>query len=307
MTQTTENTIYFAIQNDCEATQHAVNDPALGERASRGFGEIMLDNDAVGTFYVIPTDLEAHPELYRQLENEGHEIALHIHPADLGYQEFLGVYGGDEQRQIVGEATERFAQVMGRRPDTICQGYASGNDHTFPAMAAEGFRQGMLTIPTRILPECASVWAGAPLDIHYTNAYNRVLPGTLDLVNIPFTIDPDSRMWGGKHPQDLRIELVDAKNQWYTIAKAVDRQIADQTPVKYLAGGTHNVFDYSDPRDFRRETLIKVIQQLKSIIEAKGYRYQAATHKQLADSYRQACPLAQTKTVELQLDTRGRG
>jgi hypothetical protein len=126
-------------------------------------------------------------------------------------------------------------------------------------------------------------------------------------VNIPLTIDPDSRMWGGKHPQDLRIELVDAKNQWYTIAKAVDRQIAEETPVKYLAAGTHNIFDYSDERDFRRETLIKVIQHTKTVCESKGYRCQVVTHKQLADAFRKHCPLEQAIKVELKLDTRGRG
>lgn len=302
-----EKLIYFAIKIDCEATQHAINNPPLGERASRAFGEILLDNNAIGTFYVIPTDLEAHRAFYRQLEKEGHEVALHIHPADLGYEEFLGIYGPEEQRQIMNEAADRFAQVMGWRPESICIGYASSNDHTFPAMAAEGFRQGMLSIPTRVLPECASVWAGGPLDIHYTNAYNRILPGSLDLVNIPLTIDPDSRMWGGKHPQDLRIELVDAKNQWYTIAKAVDRQIAEETPVKYLAAGTHNIFDYSDERDFRRETLIEVIKHARAICDSKGYRYQSTTHKQLANIFRKQCPLELAKTVELKLDTRGRG
>ena len=48
-----------------------------------------------------------------------------------------------------------------------------------------------------------------------------LLSGGLDFVVIPQTIDPDSRMWGGKTPLDLRVELVDAKNHWYTIHKAV--------------------------------------------------------------------------------------
>ena len=302
-----DENIYYAAVIDCEATQHAVDDASLGERASQAFGEILLANGAVGTYFVIPTDLEAHAALYRQLEKGGHEIGLHVHPADLGYEEFLGVYGPEDQRQIIGTAAERFAQVMGRRPRSVCIGYASGNDHTFSAMAEEGFKQGMLSIPTRVLPECASVWAGAPLGIHYANAYNRILPGTVDLVSIPLTLDPDSRMWGGKHPQDLRIELVDAKNHWYTIAKAVDRQIASEPPVKYLASGTHNIFDYSDERDFRRETLIKVIEHARNICQSKGHDMVGTTYETIAQLFRQRCPLDQAKGPRLELDTRGRG
>ncbi|MFH1616666.1 MAG: polysaccharide deacetylase family protein [Planctomycetota bacterium] len=301
-----EKNIYFAIQIDCEATQRSINKADLGERASRGIGDILLEGGAIGTYYVIPTDIEAHPVLYRQLEKDGHEIGLHIHPADMGYKEFLGIYGPDEQRKIINQAAGRFAQVMGRKPESICIGYFSANDYTFPTMAEAGFRHGSLSCPTRELVECASVWAGAPLDIHYANAYNRLLPGTLDLVNVPPTVDPDSRMWGGKHPQDLRIELVDAKNHWHTIAKAVDRKIAQELPVKHIGALTHNTYDYSDERDFRRETLIKVIEHAKNIFASKGYNFASATHAQIAELFRQKCPLEKAGEPDLKLDTRGR-
>ena len=145
----------------------------------------------LGTFFVIPGDLKASGKLYQHLKDRGHEIGLHVHPADMGYQEFLGVYGADDQRKILSEAADQFAQTMGCRPESICVGYFSGNDHTFGVMEEIGIRHGDLALPTRILPQCASVWAGAPLDIHYANEYNRILPGTLDLVNIAPTLDPD--------------------------------------------------------------------------------------------------------------------
>lgn len=297
---------YLTFQIDCEATQHAINDADLGERASRAFADILGKEGLLGTFFVIPTDLEASGKLYRQIKDHGHEVGLHVHPADMGYQEFLGVYGPDEQREILSQAADRFIQAMGYKPESICVGYAAGNDYTFSVMAELGFKHGMLSIPTRILPQCTSVWAGAPLDIHYVNAYNRILPGKLDLVNVPLTIDPDSRMWGGAHPQDLRVELVDAKNHWYTIKKEVDREIENNSPVKYILSITHNIFDYSDKHDFRRETLLKVIKNAKSIIESVGYKPAAATMADIAEDYRKKCPLDSVKEVKLKLDTSGR-
>ena len=303
-----ENNFYCSIQIDCEATQHAINDQQLGERASLGIAEILESENMLGTFFVIPTDLEASSGIYQQLLKKGHEVGLHLHPADMGmgYEEFLGVYGPDEQRKIIKQAASRFAQVMGYQPQSICIGYVSSNDYTFPVLSESGFKHGSFSIPTRILPECASVWAGAPLTVHYANAYNRILPGCLDMVNVPITVDPDSRMWGGKHPQDLRVELVDAKNHWYTIAKAVDRQLCKNLSIKHISMITHNIFDYSDPNNFRRETLQKMIAHTKDIVTSKNGTFVGATLKQIAQAFRKKCPLGQATGPKLTLDTRGR-
>ena len=87
-------------------------------------------------------------------------------------------------------------------------------------------------------------------------------------------------MWGGAHPQDLRIELVDAKNHWYTIHKNVRRQIdnGSDVPVKYLKALTHNIFDYGDARDFRRETMQGVVAA------ARGSMRKAGLHARPGDS-----------------------
>jgi hypothetical protein len=136
--------------------------------------------------------------------------------------------------------------------------------------------------------------------------WNRILPGHLDLVNVPSTLDPDSRLWGGAHPQDLRIELVDAKNQWYTIKKEVNRKIENNSPVKYILALTHNIYDYSNEHDFRRETLQKVIKHCKTIILSAGYEAASATMRDIAKAFRGKCPLEQIKETILKLDTSGR-
>jgi hypothetical protein len=300
--------ILFTIQIDCESTQRSINDPDLGERAIRGLGEILRETGIKGTFMVIPLDLQVHARIYRVLEAQGHEVGLHIHPAEQGYGEFLGVYGFDEQLRIVREGIDIFADCMGRRPRSFTPGYFSANDHTYPVLEALGFTHGTVSMPTRNLPQCACVWGNSPLDVHYPHRYNRCLTGEVDFVDVPPTVDVESRMWGGAHPQDLRIELVDAKNHWYTIHKSVRRQreLGDRLSVKYLKAITHNTFDYGDPRNFRRETLFGVVSAARQICQRQECELVPATTAEIAAEYRRRVPVPDTG-LELKLDTRGRG
>lgn len=294
--------VYFSLTTDCEATQPAVDDPALGERATRGLAEILESEGWRGTFFIIPPDIEVHGPLYKELRQRGHEIGLHLHPAAQGYAEFCGIYGPDVQEKIIAEGADRFAQVMGERPHSFSMGYASANDYTYSILVKLGFTHGVCSVPGRILPECASVWAGAPLFMHYAHAHNRVLPGDLDFVEMPATIDWESRMWGGKHPQDLRIELVDAKNHYYTIEKSLLRQIDESLPIKLIHATTHNLFEYGDPRNFRRQTLEGVITHVKNIAKEHSLQLIGTTLEQIAGIYRERVPRQQ---MELELDRRG--
>ena len=299
--------IYFNIQIDCESTQHSIQAPDLGERAIRGLTDILAQTGTKATFAVIPKDIRAHASIYRDIESQGHEIGLHTHPADQGYQEFLGIYGFDDQVKIISKGIDIFTQEMGHKPQAFTPGYASANDLTFPALEYVGLRHGLVSIPTRNLPQCACVWGNSPLDAHYPHRYNRCLTGDVDFVDVPVTIDPESRMWGGAHPQDLRVELVDTKNHYYTIEKAVHRQLsaAEKVPIKYIKAITHNTFDYSDPNNFRRETLFGIIAATKEICEKNECIVIPATTADIADEYRRSVPLPKT-VAALQLDTRGR-
>jgi hypothetical protein len=169
-----------------------------------------------------------------------------------------------------------------------------------------GLTHGLLSIPTRNLPQCASIWASAPLDPHYPHRYNRSLCGDVDFVELPATVDPDSRMWGGAHPQDLRVELVDAKNHWYTMDKSIRRQLAEGTPLLQLHADTHNVFEFGDPANFRRETYLGMVAGARRIAEREGLRFQGCTMAEVANLYRSACPLSDVRQTALTLDTSGR-
>lgn len=296
--------LYFSLFVDSEATQHSIRDADLGKRADTGIAELLEARNLRGTFHVLPGDAKANAPLYHELKTRGHEIGLHVHPAEQGYGEFFGIYGPAEQHAILREARQTTEEALGFAVGSLCIGYGSTNDHSYGVFHEQGFRHGMTSIPTRILPECASVHAGAPLGMHYANPHNRVLPGNLDYVEVPVTVDPESRMWGGKHPQDLRIELVDAKNHFYTMKKSIDRQLAEQSSVVYLLAITHNVFDYSNPHDFRRATLNGVLDHAQRLASQYQLQLTATTIGELADTYRQAVPLSDSP-VELKLDRRG--
>lgn len=296
--------LLFAIQVDCESTQPSVRNPRLGEAALSGLADMLAAMDARGTFFAIPGDIEAHRALYQQFERAGHEIGLHIHVEVPGASEFLGERGPDEQQAILVEGMDRFAQVLGRRPRSFCPGYFSANDHTFAILEQLGFTHGAVSLPTRDLPQCASVWGGSSLDPRFPHRYNRVLNGDVNFVDLPVTIDPTSRLWGGGHPLDLRVELVDAKNHWYTMDKAVRRQRASGTPLLQLHALTHNTFDYSDPRDFRRETLAGLLRGARQIAEANGVTFRPVTLEEMAQEFRKrAVP---PEPCKLTLDIRGR-
>ena len=303
-----DSIFYLGLRVDCEATAHAINDAALGERAVRALADI-AQTEAIGlTLYVIPTDLEASGAMYRDLAAAGVEVGLHIHPADQGWAEFLGIYDAETQRTIISQAVERFEAVMGFAPRCLCPGYHSANDATFGVLCELGFTHGNVSCPTRVLPECAAVWAGAPLEPYYAHPANRVLAGYLDFVEVTMIVDPDSRMWGGKHPQDLRVELVDAKNHWYTTAKAVERQLATDQCVKYIQMTTHNIFDFDKPDDFRRQTLEKMIAQAKTIVTDRTCRWQSGTVGDIAAAFRKVVDIDEQKqqAAKVTLDTRGR-
>ena len=132
---------------------------------------------------------------------------------------------------------------------------------------------------------------GGPQHVHYANPANRLLEGGLDLVEVPVTTDPDSMLWSGGHPQDLRVELFDGKNQRYMIDKMLAREKARPQPVKAIVALTHNTFEYDDPANFRRQTMEKMISDFAELANRHDVNLIPATISQIAAAYRTAVPV----------------
>ena len=145
------------------------------------------------------------------------------------------------------------------------------------------------------------------MDIHYANRYNRMYPGDLDFIDIPYTVDPESKIWGGNAYLALYIEQVDAKNHWYTIYKTVQRQKNDDMiPVKFIRTVTHNFHDFANPADFRGQTLHGIIEGIKNILADENCELVPATMGEMAEEYRRTVPKTDIRK-ELKLDRRAWG
>jgi hypothetical protein len=187
---------------------------------------------------------------------------------------------------MYGAAIRKFADALGVVPRAFRTGHCSANDATFPATAELGFRCCSHSMPGRNMKQLRSNWVGAPDHVHFAHPANRLLEGGLDLVEAPITTDPSSMLWSGQHAQDLRVELFDAKNQRYLIDKAIAREKARPQPVPALVALTHNIFEYDDPADFRRQTMEQMIRDFSELADRHEVRLQPATISQVAEAYR---------------------
>jgi hypothetical protein len=273
---------------DCEATQRSVMDVELGRRAINGFVDCVVGAGMRATLLAIPGDARAYAPLLRSLASDDVEIGLHYHPQEEGRDDFCGAYDAGEQRAMYAEGRRQFADALGFSPQSFRTGSCSANDATFPVTAELGFTSCSHSMPGRNMVNLRSNWVGAPDHVHFAHPANRLLEGGLDLVEIPVTTDPDSMMWSGGHPQDLRVELFDGKNQRYLIDKMIDREKHRPKPIKALVALSHNVFDFADRHDFRRQTLEQMLAACRESADRHEVCLRAATLSQLADRFRSA-------------------
>jgi peptidoglycan/xylan/chitin deacetylase (PgdA/CDA1 family) len=258
--------VLFTMDVECpgEGSKDAgFTDWELGERAIRGYAQVLARVGWPVTYFVVAGAARKYAALLREIESGGAELGLHIHPQDLGYEGQLGAYDCDEQLEIIEKATELWAEAIGHRPTSFRPGNFSTNDATFPALETLGFTRGSCSAPERKMVPLCSVWTGAPMDAHFTHKANRLLPGDMNFLEVPVTVDWESMIWGGKAPLDFRIEAVDARAHGFTIEKNLRRMVEGQTRTKSLVPFTHNYFDYSSDLEFRTITLKGVIERIK--------------------------------------------
>lgn len=273
---------------DCEATQKAVNDVDLGLRAIRGFTDLISNANLQATLFVLPGDAVAYPGLLGELAEQGFQVGLHCHPQEEGHDDFCGAYAADAQRKIYDDAIKKFADAVGFAPKTFRTGSFSANDATFPVTAELGFTSCSHSCPGRNMTQLRSNWANSPQNVHFANPANRLLEGGLDLVEVPVATDPDSMLWSGQHPQDLRVELFDAKNQRFMIDKMLAREKARPQPVKAIVALTHNIFEYDNRADFRRQTIEQMITDFNELADKHDLHLIPATIDQIATAHRAA-------------------
>jgi hypothetical protein len=223
------------------------------ERFVRGYARRAWRRGFPVTYMLHPEVTAHHARLFLELEAEGSCLGLHLHPwkfADGHYKAHFGGLAAEQQYAIVSEATAIWYSNMGKRPQFFRPGTFSANDSTFGVLDRLGFLGGSVSLPGRVYPDLNAVWAGATLDPHRSNGSFRQLPGELDFVNIPLSVDVSTLedLGGRKFYWDLRPDWVRA--DYRGIARNILGQVharAPEVPVIHMV--THNDNDYGDDDD----------------------------------------------------------
>lgn len=226
------------------------------------------------TYIIHPEVLPHHAALFHRLEAEGACLGLHIHPwkfSDGHYKAHFGGLTRAQQYAIVSEATALWQAGMGKRPQYFRPGTFSANDNTFEVLDTLGFLGGSASIPGRVYPDLNAVWAGATPDPHRANRVFRQVPGDLDFVNIPLSVDLSSHeVRGGREfCWDLRPDW--EKADYRQIASNIVEQVVARNPaVPVVHLVTHNDNDYSNPDDRVCRNYQTVLREVTDAIRRAG-------------------------------------
>lgn len=238
------------------------------------------------SYMLHPETTAHHAALFLDLERQGACLGLHLHPwkfADGHYQAHFGGLAADMQTAIVSEAIAMWQANMGKRPRFFRPGTFSANDSTFGVLERLGFLGGSVSIPGRVYPDLNAVWAGAALDPHRANGVFRQVPGDLDFVNIPLSVDVSGLedRGGRRFHWDLRPDWVQA--DYRSIARNIVAQVLQRNPaVPVVHVVTHNDNDYSDDADRVCRNFETVLDEIGAAIREAGAQAVGATFADVA-------------------------
>jgi hypothetical protein len=253
---------------------------AQSERAIRGFAEILLRHNLLATLFITPETAVQHEAMFLELEKQGFELGMHLHPQsfrDNTRDEHLGGYAYEDQVEILSQAQDDWADAFGKRATSFRPGHFSANDSTFKALYDTGFRQGSVSPPERLIPHLRAVWLGADPDAHHAHPCFRLIPGDLDFLEVPMTIDPDRRILNGETALEFRIEWGSAEDHLATVDKRVADLVAREVELKTLVCITHNMYEFEDENDPHRQTLAAVAESIWEAGDKGGLKLVAQT------------------------------
>jgi len=299
------NAIKVLLTMDCEpttATSHpAATGPAdwhMGEKAVRGYVAIATEYGFPITFFIHPEAAIAQAKLFRELENDGACLGLHMHPWKYSLwrhqgRKYMAHYGGlslEEQEELLAESSALWADAIGHKPYYFRPGTFSANDSIFRALAAQGFRGGSCTAPGRLIPEMQAIWSGGQPDPHRANRNFRQAIGDLKFANVPLSAD-FSKILSGPAGRNMYADFrpdVDWPGQYGVsygrIATNIVRQVRDRTPsIPVLSTITHNHYAYCDTSDPVYRRLRVMLDEMMSACDKAGIKTEGATLHNVTD------------------------
>jgi peptidoglycan/xylan/chitin deacetylase (PgdA/CDA1 family) len=258
------------------------------ERAISGYAERCARFSLPVTYFLHPEVAQKHAPLLRYLERDGACLGLHLHPYKLSesltqnrqpYTSDLGAYREDTQREMIGRAAERWAEVIGHHPRYFRGGYFSANDDTFRVLASLGFIGGSLSIPGRILPTHQSVWAGAPDYPHPAHDAFRLCSGSSTFIEVPIAVDYERPVQRGAAGEiGYEWPYLAASYDHAAVARHIAvRIIRDRPGIPVFVIDVHNDQNLDDPSDFTSRNLETIVTVLRETAGTRQYRVSGAT------------------------------
>jgi hypothetical protein len=282
-----EEKIYFNYSLDCELPPDGpFGGPKtwdIAEKSVTGFIEVM---EAWGllagaSLFVYPDVARKQKGLYRQLAEEGVEIALHLNGmrySKMKTPAWLGSLSYADQYEALRMAKEDLEDVTGK----TCLGYracyTSANDDTYPILEALGFLWASTTAVGTYKPEIYACWKGCWPFPHYASRKNRLIPGDVKVYEIPktrgrsvfFENNPD-------RPLDLRAETRpeiighDGEKFRTVIMENLEEMEKCNQPIRVIMSGSHNTGLFGDRNALYHNNLRLFCHIARECCEALGY------------------------------------
>jgi hypothetical protein len=251
----------------------------FGEASVRAYCELLAEHGYPATLFIVPDTAEKQARLFQEMQRYRHECGLHFHPQSWrdnyrnpAAHEYLGGYGADEQRALVGEAKNQFEQALGFAAVAFRPGNFSANDVTFRVLEELGFRCGSVSQPGRCAPTVRAVWTGAVRSVHRAHRSFRLVAGDLDFLEVPATVDSTrTDHWTGVG--DARIESWDVAAIVRAMDDSLEWQRKNEAPLKHVCLFTHNFIHYGKEEavpDSRRKVLRELLETIPSVAARHG-------------------------------------
>jgi len=291
--------LYFNYSIDCETPANTdytgperrpfFHGPAswdFAEASVRGFLERMEDLGALAgaSLFAYPDVARHQRVLYRELAEAGTEIAVHLN--GLRYSrlrgeraKWLGEMTRDEQREAIRMAKEDVEDAIGQPCSGYRACYGSANDDTFPILEELGFEWAS-SASGRYRPEFAAEWAGSWPYPHRASRKCKLIPGDLELYEVPVTVGLRT-FYGGNpdQPLDLRVESSpdavgeDRELLREVIGENIIEMQKRSAPVRAIIGASHNTNPFADRSTHQSQNLDWVVRHARELAQEQGLEF----------------------------------
>jgi hypothetical protein len=242
----------------------------LSERAIRGMADYFEGQGLRCDFHPVPDMARAQRGLFLEMRERGFGIGMHFHCEswrDGSHQTPLGLLPESEQRRILSGAVDDYEQALGFRPRSYSAGNFSVSAETYGILADLGFTQSSSCLPERFIPKWGANWLGAFPFARRANRNSHLIPGELDLVEIPVGHHPWKRV-DGVNPYDIRLDSARSEagrvgrdlvmgESFYEdmVVSNFCRIVPAAWSMKSLGVFSHNRFDFGNPAVDQRKNL----------------------------------------------------